>query len=110
MINRFLFTSLDAFSQLETMRTKETAWDFKFRNLNEADEMKLTEYADSLMSLLYNITGKHWCNLNSKYLERYLMIPKVGHRLRFLEEIQLKVLREFHDQVCLEGKRFLNAS
>lgn len=85
------------------MKSK-SAWRIKYDAVAEIDDLKQPECADELILLLFNITGSFTAVTSCRLMhstERYKLIPELKMQLQFLEHIQLKLLRAFHDEVSI---------
>uniref|UniRef100_A0A0C9RPF7 Rint1_0 protein n=2 Tax=Fopius arisanus TaxID=64838 RepID=A0A0C9RPF7_9HYME len=69
-----------AIEKIENILGSSTAWERV--NLEESDEMKITESADAFLTLLTTIS------------DRYNHLPQPGHRLQFLE-LQLELIDDW---------------
>ncbi|XP_015111807.1 RAD50-interacting protein 1 [Diachasma alloeum] len=69
-----------AIEKIESILGSSTAWERV--NLDQTDEMKITESADAFLTLLTTIS------------DRYSHLPQPGHRLQFLE-LQLELIDDW---------------
>ncbi|KAG0176220.1 hypothetical protein DFQ29_006407 [Apophysomyces sp. BC1021] len=69
----------------------------------EYSAVKRTRSAVHLLSLIDGVTGEHnlelLCTDNIIDLETYKLIPSLAQRLRFLAEIQLSLLSQYHQRI-----------